>query len=61
VSGESVIAAIRRLNRAHPRLNRKKLLVPVGALLQAHMMDGRSAQETVAELEMLYRRAADKG
>lgn len=60
MSEESVVAAVRRLNRAHPGLNRRKLLNPVGALLQAHMIDGRPADETIAELEALYRRLADK-
>lgn len=60
MSGESVIAAIRRLNRAHPQLNRRKLLDPVGALLQAHMIDGRPADETIADLEALYRRLGQK-
>jgi len=59
VSDESVIAAIRRLNRLHPQLNRRKLLTPVGALLQAHMIDGRPADATIDELETLYRRLAE--
>ncbi len=60
MSGESVIAAIKRLNRAHPQLNRRKLLTPVGALLQAHMLDGKPAGATIAELETLYRRLSEK-
>lgn len=60
MSEESVVAAIRRLNRAHPRLNRRKLLNPVGVLLQAHMIDGRPADQTIAELETLYRSLAQK-
>ena len=60
MSGESVVAAIRRLNRAHPQLNRRKLLNPVGALLQAHMIDGQPAEQTIAELESLYHRLAQK-
>lgn len=58
MSEESVVAAIRRLNRAHPQLNRRKLLDPVGALLQAHMIDGAPARDTIAALEALYRRLA---
>ena len=60
MSDESVIAAIRRLNGAHPQLNRRKLLTPVGAQLQAHRIDGRPANETIAELEALYRHLSDK-
>ncbi len=59
-SGETVIAAIRRLNAQHPQLVRRKLLVPVGALLQAHLVDGKPARETIAELEVLYRRLAGR-
>jgi hypothetical protein len=59
VSEESVVAAVRRLNRAHPQLNRRKLIAPVGALLQAHMIDGAPARDTIVELESLYRRLAD--
>ncbi len=55
---ETVLAAIRRLNAAHPQLVRRKLLIPVGALLQAHMVDGKPARDTIEELEALYQRLA---
>ena len=60
MSGETVIAAIKRLNRAHPQLNRRKLLTPVGVLLQAHMVDGKPAGATISELETLYRQLSGK-
>jgi hypothetical protein len=60
VSDESVIAAIARLTRAHPQINRRKRLNPVGSLLQAHMIDGRPADETIAELEALVRHLAGR-
>ena len=59
--GETVVQAIKRLNAAHPGLGRRKMLVPVGALLQAHMIDGKPAPDTIAELEALYRAVAAKG
>lgn len=55
---ETVLAAIRRLNTAHPQLVRRRLLMPVGALLQAHMVDGKPARDTIEALEALYRRLA---
>ncbi len=55
---ETVLAAIRRHNAAHPQLVRRKLLIPVGALLHAHMVDGKPARDTIEELEALYQRLA---
>lgn len=54
--GETVLQAVRRLNRSYPRLRRSALLQPVGELLSEHLVDGRAAEEIVAELEALYAR-----
>lgn len=53
-AGESVMHAVKRLNRSYPMLDRRRLLQPVGALVSAHMLDGRGAAETVEALEELF-------
>jgi len=55
--GETVLEAIRRLNRDFPGLRRGALMQPVGELLSQHMVDARPAAEVIAELEALYARA----
>lgn len=54
--GESVLQAVRRLNRSYPGLRRAALLPQVGDLLSQHMVDARAAEEVIAELEALYAR-----
>ena len=51
---ESVVQAIRRLNRSHPSLKRHRLMPRVEKLLAAHMVDGRPAGEVIDELEALF-------
>jgi hypothetical protein len=51
---ESVVQAIRRLNRSHPSLKKHRLIPRVEQLLAAHMVDGRPAAEVIDELESLY-------
>lgn len=53
-AGESVVQAVKRLNRAYPMLDRRTLLQPVGALVSAHMLDGRAAAQTIDALETLF-------
>ena len=55
--GETVLQAVRRLNRGYPGLRRRALLQPVGELLSQHLVDARAAVEVIAELETLYARA----
>ena len=52
--GETVLQAVKRLNRGYPELRRSALLRPVGELLSQHLVDGRAAAEVIAELEALY-------
>ena len=59
--GESVLQAVRRLNRSYPGLRRAALLQPVGELLSQHLVDARAAAEVIAELEALYARAHAEG
>ncbi len=51
---ETVIQAVKRLKRSYPMLERRTLMQPVGALVSAHMLDGRPAAETVDALEALF-------
>ena len=55
--GETVLEAVRRLNRGYPKLRRGALMQPVGELLAQHMVDARAAEEVIEELEALYARA----
>ncbi|MBS1137083.1 MAG: Crp/Fnr family transcriptional regulator [Proteobacteria bacterium] len=52
--GETVIQAIRRLNRAYPALKRHRLMPQVERLLAQHMMDNRPAAEVIDELEACF-------
>jgi hypothetical protein len=53
-SAETVVQAVKRLNASYPTLERKRLVTRVGALLSAHMVDGREAASVIDELEALY-------
>lgn len=53
---ETVVHAIRRLNRAHPQLRRHPQLTRrAEALLAQHMVDARPAGDVIDELERCYR------
>jgi hypothetical protein len=51
---ETVVQAIRRLNRAYPSLKRHRLMPRVEQLLASHMVDGRPAGEVIDEIEALF-------
>lgn len=51
---ETVVQAVRRLNRSYPMLSRAGMLEPVGDLVSQHMVDGRDAKAVIDELEALY-------
>jgi hypothetical protein len=51
---ESVVQAIRRLNRSYPAQKRHRLMPRVELLLAAHMVDGRPVGEVIDELEALF-------
>ncbi len=53
---ESVIAAIRRLTKTFPMLDKDPLLHETSALMTAHVMQGRAAVEVIDELEVIFRR-----
>lgn len=52
---ESVVAAIRRLSATFFMLDKEHLLHQASALMSAHIMHGRSADEVIAELEAMFR------
>ena len=53
--GETVIAAIKRLSRTYPMLDRSRMLGETSALVAQHVMQGRPAAEVIDELEALFR------
>lgn len=52
---ESVVAAIRRLSETFPMLDREPLLHETSALMTAHVMQGRAADDVIDELELLFK------
>lgn len=55
-ASETVIAAIRRLSRTFPMLDKDEILHEASALMTAHVMQGRSAAEVIDDLEAVFRR-----
>lgn len=51
---ESVVAAIKRLRRTYPMLDRNAMLNEVYTLMNAHVLEGRSAGEVIDELEQAF-------
>ena len=51
---ESVVAAMRRLTRTFPMIDRDALLDRATSLMTAHMLQGRPAEEVIDELEALF-------
>ncbi len=51
---ESVIAAIRRLSRTYHMLDKAPMLHETSALMSAHILQGRPAQQVIDELEALF-------
>lgn len=51
---ESVIAAIKRLQRSYKMLDTSSLFNEASGLMSAHMVQGRPADEVIAELEVLF-------
>lgn len=59
-ASESVVAAIRRLSRTFPMLDREPLLHETSALMTAHVMQGRAAADVIDELEQVFQRHYDR-
>ncbi len=53
-ANESVIAAIKRLQRSYKMLDTKKLFTEASGLMSAHMMQGREADKVIVDLEALF-------
>jgi hypothetical protein len=51
---ESVVAAMRRLTRTFPMIDRDALLDKATSLMTAHMLQGQSAEQVIDELETLF-------
>ena len=51
---ESVIAAIRRLSQTYHMLDKAPMLHETSALMSAHILQGRPAQEVIDGLESLF-------
>ena len=52
---ESVINAIRRLTQTYPMLNRDTLFDEASGLMARHMMHGESSEDTIDQLEALFK------
>jgi hypothetical protein len=55
-SGETVVAAIRRLSKSYEMLDRGPMLNETSALMSAHVLQGRAVEEVIDELEALFAR-----
>lgn len=53
---ESVVAAIKRLSKAYEMLDRGPMLNETSALMSAHVLQGRPANEVIDDLEALFAR-----
>ena len=53
---ESVVAAIRRLSKSYPMLDKSRMLNDTSNLMTQHVMQGRPAEEVVDQLEEVFRR-----
>lgn len=51
---ESVIKAIKRLSDCYPMIDRDSVFNKTSALMTAHVMQGRAAEEVIDELEALF-------
>jgi len=51
---ESVVAAIRRLTRGYPAVERRQLMGPVSKLMAEHSLQGRAAMEVIDALEAVF-------
>ncbi len=55
-AGESVTLAIRRLVRAYPMLDRRRLMGETSKFMAQHALEGRAAAEIIDELEVVFAR-----
>ena len=58
---ESVIAAIKRLTKTYPMVDKENILHPIADLMTSHMVQGRSAPDVIDDFEVLFTKAYKKG
>ncbi|MDH5392857.1 MAG: Crp/Fnr family transcriptional regulator [Gammaproteobacteria bacterium] len=51
---ESVVAALKRLNKTYPMIERKLIFHEASSLMTDHIMQGRDVVEVIDELERLF-------
>lgn len=52
---EAVVASIKRLRQTYPMLDAEKLLHKASSFVMQHMVHGRSAKDTIDDLEVYFR------
>jgi predicted metal-dependent hydrolase len=55
-AGETVTMAIRRLTRAYPMLDRRRLMGEASRFMAQHALEGRAASEVIDDLEAVFER-----
>ena len=53
---ETVIGAIKRLSEKYPMLDKGSMLDDTSVLMSAHLLQGRTAQEVIDDLELLFQK-----
>ena len=53
---ERVVAAIKRLSKTYPTLDKRKMLNETSGLVTAHIVQGRDMKEVIDELEDIFLR-----
>jgi hypothetical protein len=53
---ESVVAAIKRLTRTYPMIDRSRMLHETSELMSQHVIQGRAAAEVIDDLEAAFKR-----
>jgi len=56
---ESVVSAMKRLRESYPMLDPEMLLHETSALMSAHLLQGRSAESVIDDLELVFRKHYD--
>lgn len=56
---ETVVSAMKRLRQSYPMLDPEKLLHETSALMNAHLLQGKPAEEIIDELERVFQQHYD--
>lgn len=57
---ESVIAAVKRLSKTYPMLNKDTMLHETSGKVAQHLLQGRDAVEVIDELEVIFQAQYEK-